>query len=253
MQPAENKDYSRDVILRLSSTRNTIIVEEQKPGGIAAYREIDPLELYYVINQSYASNDYLDSGFLPEHCLHLSMSATEKYFVLWNPELRADVIYGDKEYPNFPIPRMVFGVRVLENGKVAECSMGVVADEAPTMDTPMFFYPFSNVHSNDRVCTGNNVLPRYRKISALKNFPRYLLGLPDNDDMYDREHNRLKLSHGQRSRILLHGHSGIQRKNTGRFYQQEVTSWHSLTQKKCSRLSQSPSPRRIWNGGCRTR
>ena len=45
MQPAENKDYSRDVILRLSPTRNTIIVEEQKPGGIAAYREIDPLEL----------------------------------------------------------------------------------------------------------------------------------------------------------------------------------------------------------------
>lgn len=134
MQPAENKDYSRDVILRLSPIRNTIIVEEQKPGGIAAYREIDPLELYYVINQSYASNDYLDSGFLPEHCLHLSMSATEKYFVLWNPELRADVIYGDKEYPNFPIPRMVFGVRVLENGKVAECSMGVVADETPTVD-----------------------------------------------------------------------------------------------------------------------
>ena len=125
------------------------------------------------------------------------MSATEKYFVLWNPELRADVIYGDREYPNFPIPRMVFGVRVLENGKVAECSMGVVADEAPTVDTPMFFYPFSNVHSDDRVCTGNNVLPRYRKISALKNFPRYLLGLPDNDDMYDREHNRLKLSHGE--------------------------------------------------------
>lgn len=91
MQPAENKDYSRDVILRLSPTRNTIIVEEQKPGGIAAYREIDPLELYYVINQSYASNDYLDSGFLPEHCLHLSMSATEKYFVLWNKR-QAEVI-----------------------------------------------------------------------------------------------------------------------------------------------------------------
>lgn len=57
MQPAENKDYSRDVILRLSPTRNTIIVEEQKPGGIAAYREIDPLELYYVINQSYRTID----------------------------------------------------------------------------------------------------------------------------------------------------------------------------------------------------
>ena len=104
MQPAENKDYSRDVILRLSPTRNTIIVEEQKPGGIAAYREIDPLELYYVINQSYASNDYLDSGFLPEHCLHLSMSATEKYFVLWNPELRADGSMGTGNTQIFRFP-----------------------------------------------------------------------------------------------------------------------------------------------------
>lgn len=34
MQPAENKDYSRDVILRLSPTRNTIIVEEQKPAAL---------------------------------------------------------------------------------------------------------------------------------------------------------------------------------------------------------------------------
>ena len=29
----------------------------------------------------------------------------------------------------------------------------------------------------------------------MKNFPRYLLGLPDNDDMFDRAHNKLKLSH----------------------------------------------------------
>ena len=134
MQPAENKDYSRDVILRLSPTRNTIIVEEQKPGGIAAYREIDPLELYYVINQSYASNDYLDSGFLPEHCLHLSMSATEKYFVLWNPELRADVIYGDREYPNFPIPLWIrrcsftpfpMSIRMIGSVRATMCCRGI--------------------------------------------------------------------------------------------------------------------------------
>lgn len=34
MQPAENKDYSRDVILRLSPTRNTIIVEEQNRAAL---------------------------------------------------------------------------------------------------------------------------------------------------------------------------------------------------------------------------
>lgn len=73
--------------------------------------------------------------------------------------------------------------------------MGVVADEIPTEDTPMFFYPFSNVYEDDRVCTGNNVLPCYKKLSALKNFPRYLLGLPDNDDMFVRRHNRKDLEH----------------------------------------------------------
>ncbi len=69
-------------------------------------------------------------------------------------------------------------------------------------DTPMFFYPFSNVYEDDRVCTGNNVLPRYKKLSALKNFPRYLLGLPDNDDMFDRRHNRKELEHKELMELL---------------------------------------------------
>lgn len=66
----------------------------------------------------------------------------------------------------------------------------------------MFFYPFSNVYEDDRVCTGNNVLPRYKKLSALKNFPRYLLGLPDNDDMFDRRHNRKELEHKELMELL---------------------------------------------------
>ncbi len=195
MQAAENNDYTRDVILRISPARNAIVVEERKPGGIIAYREIDPLELYYAINGSYSSSEFLDSGFLPEHCLHVSMSTAERSYVIWNPELRADVIYGDTEYHDFPIPRLVFGLRMLGTGKVAECSLGVVADEKPTEDTMMYHYPFSNVHPDKRVCTGNNVLPRYKKLSAMKNFPRYLLGLPDNDDMFDREKNKLRLNH----------------------------------------------------------
>ena len=192
---AENKNFTRDLLLRVSPSRNALIVEEHKPGGIISYREIDPLELYYIINGSYSSNDVLDSGFLPEHCLHVSMNASERHYVIWNPELRADVIYQDVEYRDFPIPRLVFGLRVLGNGKVAECRIGVVADENPTEDTRMYAYPFSNVHPDGKVCTGNNVLPRYKKISAMRNFPRYLLGLPDNDDMFSVDRNKMGLSH----------------------------------------------------------
>lgn len=197
LERGENNDLTRDAILRISPKRNAFIVEEQKPGGIVTYKEIEPMELYFAINNSYVSMDYLDSGFLPDNCLHVSMNSMERRLVLWNPELRADVAYYDKEYPDFPLPRLVFGVRMLDNGKMADCSIGVVADETPTPDTMMYHYPFSNVHPDGKVCTGNNVLPRYKKLTALKHFPRYLLGLPDNDDMYDNEKNRLKLGHGE--------------------------------------------------------
>lgn len=193
-------DYKRtevpeDVILHISPSRNTVVVQEHSANGVVSYREIDPIEFYFALNGSYTTNDYLDSGFLPEHCLHIAMNAAERRYVIWNPELRADVIYRDTEYLDFPLPRLVFSLRVLADGRVADCSMGVVADEPPTEDTPMFFYPFSNVHDNERVCTGNNILPRYKKLSAMKNFPRYLLGLPDNDDMFYSAHNQKGLDH----------------------------------------------------------
>ena len=106
MKDAENKNYSRDLVLRVSPSRNAFVVEEHKPGGIISYREIDPLELYYAISGSYTSNDFLESGFLPDHCLHVSMSITERNYIIWNPELRADIIYRDTEYQDFPIPRL---------------------------------------------------------------------------------------------------------------------------------------------------
>ena len=80
--------------------------------------------------------------------------------------------------------------------------MGFVFVVPLFVDTSLFFYPFSNVYEDDRVCTGNNVLPRYKKLSALKNFPRYLLGLPDNDDMFDRRHNRKELEHKELMELL---------------------------------------------------
>ena len=191
----EQEKRIQDTVLRISPTRKTFIVEVHRPGGIVTYKEISPMDVYLALNGSYYSQVALSSGFLPDNCLHVSISSTEKQFVLWNPELRADVTYQNVEYLNFPIPRLVFGIRMMDNGRVVECSIGVVADEKPTPETAMYHYPFSNVHPDGKVCTGNNVMPRYRKLSALKHFPRYLLGLPDNDDMFSSENNRLGLGH----------------------------------------------------------
>ena len=139
------------------------------------------------------------TGLLPTNAVSVAIDSDNgyRYAVMELPEEQATVTYMKTEYPDFPLPRLLFGFRIEDSGRISGINIGVPDLGKLTPNTRMFFYPFSNVHSDDRVCTGNNVLPRYRKISALKNFPRYLLGLPDNDDMYDREHNRLKLSHGE--------------------------------------------------------
>ena len=165
---AENTDYSNDIRLRISPNSGKIIVEELKRDGAISFKEISPIDLYFMLNESYRSNEVVDSGLLPEHCLSVSIGKAEKIFILWNPELRADMTYGETEYPN---------------------------DEKPSPSTLMYHYPFSNVYEDSRVCTGNNVLPRYKKQTALVNFPRYLLGIPDNDDMFSPERNKLKLGH----------------------------------------------------------
>ena len=122
MAEYRRQDMPEDMIVRISPGRNTITVQECIANGVVRYREIDPVEFYFALNGSCISNVYQRSGFLPEHCLHISMNAAERRYVIWNPELRADVIYRGREYQNFPLPRLVFGLRVIGNGKVADRS-----------------------------------------------------------------------------------------------------------------------------------
>lgn len=42
MYVGENNDYSRETRLRIPPERNAFLVEEEKPGGIIAYKEISP-------------------------------------------------------------------------------------------------------------------------------------------------------------------------------------------------------------------
>lgn len=194
MQEAVNRDFSGDVVLRTSPKHNAFIVEEHR-GDVIHYKEISVLDLYYAINNSYENVTFLHSGLLPENCIHVSIATGARKLTLWNPELRADISYGGAEYRDFPIPRLVFGVRLLDTGRVADCTLGVIADGPVTTDTKMYYYPFSNVFNGFQVCMGNNVLPKYKNLAALKNFPRYLLGVPDNDDYFNTGYNQMHLGH----------------------------------------------------------
>lgn len=140
MARPENRDYTRDSCIRWSPERGLLIVEEKKEDGVISCQQIDPFDLYCALNEGYNNKDFLSSGFLPEHCLSVAMNGSERYFVLWNPELRADLTYLNTEYPDFPLPRLVFGIRMLNTGRIAECSIGVAADESPRPETAMYEY-----------------------------------------------------------------------------------------------------------------
>lgn len=197
MAGASNLDFENDVVIRISPDRKAIIVEDHKKDGGITYKEISPLDLYGIIKMSYTYKEMLASGLLPANCLYVAMNSTEKIIAIRNDELRADLSYKDKVYSNFPLPRLVFRVRLLDTGRMADCAIGVIADEEPTMNSLMYRYPFSNVYSDGKVCTGNNVLPKYKKLTSLRYFPRYLMELPDNDDMFSVENNKLHLNHLQ--------------------------------------------------------
>ena len=99
-------------------------------------------------------------------------------------------------YERFPLPKLVFGFQISEQGKVSNCRLGVVADEELKCSTEMFCYPFSNVRQIDfHPCTGNNVLPPYKSPSSISNLPGYLLCLPNNDDYFDVRDNRLRMEY----------------------------------------------------------
>ena len=108
----------------------------------------------------------------------------------------ADITYNNTLYERFPLPKLVFGFQISEQGKVSNCRLGVVADEELKCSTEMFCYPFSNVRQSDfHLCTGNNVLPPYKSPSGISNLPGYLLCLPNNDDYFDVRDNRLRMEY----------------------------------------------------------
>ena len=111
-------------------------------------------------------------------------------------EFLKDKIIAVDGYPHFPIPRLVFGFSLNQEGKASHCRIGVVADEIPTPETPMYYYPFSNVsRESGSLCVGANTLPIYKKPHKAHNLPAFLLSIPNNMHYYSSSNNKLGLEY----------------------------------------------------------
>ena len=135
----------RELVLRITPNERSIRVEEMK-DGVTSFKEI-ALETFYDCVRYSIRHEGVQSGFLPQNCFHVSVSENgDRDFCLWHPHLHADISYFGTEYPDFPLPRLVFRFRVSQEGKVFDCRLGVVEDNPPAEDSAMFVYPFLYSH-----------------------------------------------------------------------------------------------------------
>ena len=119
------------------------------------------------------------------------------WYFIRHSELWADITYYGAEYLTFPLPRLIFAFRYLKaEHKVAGCKLCVVPDTQLKLDMPTYFYPFSNVSLLDgSICLGNNALPVYPDPTRLSTLPNYILRLPNNNDHYSNEKNKLHMEY----------------------------------------------------------
>lgn len=177
-----------EVIIKIRDD-GTVAVEDNR-DGVKGFKEISPDSLLECINRSLLRGT-VSSGLLPKGCLSFTAhDSGDKNVVILHPESRADITYYGTSYPDFPLPKLVFGFYITKENRISQCRLGVVGNEShlkPT--TPLFVYPFSNV-SGTHLCTGNNVLPKCQSLHTLGSVPYYILGMDNNNDHFTPSNNK---------------------------------------------------------------
>ncbi|GHV13425.1 hypothetical protein FACS1894219_08200 [Clostridia bacterium] len=177
-----------EIIIKLRGD-GTVAVEDSK-DGVKGFKEISPNSLLECINKSLLRG-VVSSGLLPKGCLSFTAhDSGDKYVVIIHSESRADISYYGTQYPDFPLPKLVFGFSVTRENRISRCRLGVVGNENNLKpSTSMFLYPFSNV-SGTSLCTGNNVLPKCESLHTLSSVPHYILSMDNNNDHFKPTNNK---------------------------------------------------------------
>lgn len=190
-----------EITVRIKPIEGTIKVEEHT-GNIVAVKNISHDDLLNCFVKGIKESKTIRSGFLPDNCVSYEVKDWYKTVTLWIPPGYIDFTYHKTAYEHFPLPAMAFSLTVDTNGRTSRHRMAIIADEKPTPKTQVYVYPFSNVYQladavhydDSRICIGAaNSLPEYKNLRTLGTLPYLILALPNNDHMFSRSNNKLKL------------------------------------------------------------
>ena len=180
-----------EVVLHIREDK-TILVEIREKGTVRT--KIADIDALLDCLTDSMDGIQIQTGILPANIVSLTFNDDSRYAVVEFPDDYADITYMSTTYAHFPLPRLLFGFHLEDSGRISAVNLGVPALGKLTDKTPMFCYPFSNVYRFS-LCVGANSLPRIPALQSLQNLPHYILSLPDNDDRFNTQHNRLGLGH----------------------------------------------------------
>lgn len=154
----------------------------------------------------------LATGFLPPLCLQAIALADGWNIAFVSMLNHCPISYHETIYPDFPLPRMVISCTVSTSGKLFDFKLCVTENTVDlSPKTILYHYPFSNVN-NFSLCVGANSFHGYDKLQKLRSLPYRLMTIPNNDDLYSPEHNRLEMPFRE---LLTH----LQDKDTAYYYE----------------------------------
>lgn len=180
-----------EVVLHIREDK-TILVEIREKGTVRT-KLVDIEALLNCLTDSMGGIQ-IQTGILPNNIVSLTINDDIRYAVVEFPDEYADITYMSTIYEHFPLPRLLFGFQLESSGRISGINLGVPALGKLTEKTPMFCYPFSNVN-HFSLCVGTNSLPHIPMLQSLQNLPSFIVSLPDNDDNFLEQHNRLGLGH----------------------------------------------------------
>jgi len=180
-----------EIVLRINPQKCHLTVEENN-GGVIAHKNISIQTLMECIRNS-LRHGMVSSGLLPENCISVSFGETnERAVCILHPERFADFTYHKTCYERFPIPRLVFKFSLVKNLRVQSVSVCVVEEGRLKPDSKLFVWPFTNVRGY-HMCIGNNVMPKCESLHTLASLPYHILQIPNNNDHYSPNLNKLKM------------------------------------------------------------
>ena len=180
-----------ELIIRIKSDLG--IVVESIENGIISSKEISPDSLIDCIKGS-IKHGFLTSGVLPPGCVSFSKGESYTKICVEYPKLYSDIQYEKTVYPNFPLPRLIFGFDLSNDGRVCSVNICVPGEGRLTPKTPLYIYPFSNV-SGFRMCCGGNSLPVIKSPHQLSGVMSYIMSMPNNNDHYHTGNTKLNLEY----------------------------------------------------------